>query len=321
MHYYSFDVMGSVAFGHSFDMLTSGKTHSALQQLIDAMRPLGLLTPVPWMFCLLAGLPWLGPEKTPFGKLSIESVAERRKKVLDEPDVMSYLIAEADKAVTPKEKDEATRLLGCESRLIIVAGSDTTASTLTFAFYQLAKNPSLIQNLRTELDPLRQANGDFNLKDLEKAEYLNGVINETLRLHPAVPSGVLRMTPKEGITVGGTYIPGHVTVVTPSWTMGRRADCWVKPLEFLPERWAPDSPLILRKDVFAPFSLGWSSCVGKQLALMELRAVLAYLVCNLDIKMAEGESGERLVEESKDYFTLTLAEFDCVFEERKGVGA
>jgi cytochrome P450 len=100
--------------------------------------------------------------------------------------------------------------------------SDTTASTLTYAFYHLAKDNTLVGKLRAELNPMRRSDGQFNVKDLQLAEFLNGIVNETLRLHPPVPSGVLRLTPPEGIMIGKTFIPGNTTVATPNYTIGRR---------------------------------------------------------------------------------------------------
>lgn len=103
--------------------------------------------------------------------------------------------------------------------------SDTTAAALTYTFYRLAKDTFQQDKLRKELEPLREADGDFSFKSLQGADHLNGVINEALRLHPAVPSGVHRLTPREGITIGKTFIPGGTTVVAPSYTMGRRECC------------------------------------------------------------------------------------------------
>jgi cytochrome P450 len=60
------------------------------------------------------------------------------------------------------------------------------------------------------------------VRNIQDAVYLNGVINEALRLHPPVPSGVLRQTPLEGLMLNGVFIPGDIIVSSPSWTMGRR---------------------------------------------------------------------------------------------------
>ena len=132
---------------------------------------------------------------------------------------------------------------------------------------------------------------------------------------------------------------------------------WKQPLEFLPERWAADSDLIINKSAFAPFSVGMSSfpslpfslsrffsllsyhrtspsppiqptsltylvhsgrygCIGKNLALMELRTVCALLVSKFDASFAPGEDGTRLLEKSEDYFTIGLESLMLQFKAR-----
>ena len=110
-----------------------------------------------------------------------------------------------------------------DARLIIVAGSDTTAATLTYLMYHLAKSPHIVTKLREELRELNYVPGsETELHDTQDAKYLNGAINEALRLHPAVPSGLLRLTPPEGINIEGTFSPGGVTISSPLYSMGRR---------------------------------------------------------------------------------------------------
>lgn len=95
--------------------------------------------------------------------------------------------------------------------------SDTTAATLTTMFFHLARDQSLTKKLQEELDAL----ADLSYDKLSSAQLLNAVINETLRLHPAVPSGTQRLTPPQGITIGNTYIPGEVMVSIPVHTLFR----------------------------------------------------------------------------------------------------
>lgn len=131
---------------------------------------------------------------------------------------MSWLL-EAD-PITNDPFKEHMWLVG-DARLIIVAGSDTTAATLTHMFYHIARDPIIAARLREEVKPLVAEDGSFDIKALANADYLNGVINETLRLHPPVPSGLSRLTPPEGITIGKTRVPGDTIVSVPLWTAGR----------------------------------------------------------------------------------------------------
>ena len=89
---------------------------------------------------------------------------------------------------------------------------------MVFLFYHLAAAPTEITKLRTELQALTSFSDN---RQLTSMAHLNGVINETLRLHPPIPSGGLRDTPPEGLEIDGTYIPGGVTVLLPAYSLGR----------------------------------------------------------------------------------------------------
>lgn len=107
-----------------------------------------------------------------------------------------------------------------DSRLIIVAGSDTTAATMTFLFYELARKPEEVKKLREELKPLT-TKPDWTDMDIRNAAHLNGAINESLRLHPPVPSGVERLVPEGGVQVGDVYLPGNTQFWMPQYVIGR----------------------------------------------------------------------------------------------------
>ena len=126
---------------------------------------------------------------------------------------MSWLIEAENGHTDPIVSD--LRWLSGDTRLVIVAGSDTTSSALTHIFYHLASK------LRAELDPIYTPGLETEVRDIQDAKYLNGVINEALRLHPLVPSGLLSQTPPEGAMVGNSFIPGGITVSAPTWSMGR----------------------------------------------------------------------------------------------------
>jgi cytochrome P450 len=108
-----------------------------------------------------------------------------------------------------------------DSIALIIAGSDTVAYTMVYITYYLAKYPEEVEKLRQE----QAREGVTDLHDFRKLQalpHLNGVINEVLRLHPAVPTGGLRETPAEGIEIGGKWVPGNTLICAPRWTISRR---------------------------------------------------------------------------------------------------
>ena len=104
--------------------------------------------------------------------------------------------------------------------------SDTSASTLTLIFYELARHPDQMERLRQELLEHLSSSGEVQHRDLQYLDYLNGVIFETLRLYPPVPTAPYRKTPPEGIKVGDTYVPGNATVFCPQYIIGRSKDIY-----------------------------------------------------------------------------------------------
>lgn len=89
-------------------------------------------------------------------------------------------------------------------------------------------------------------------------------------------------------------------------------------LEFIPERWTVEkAEMVKDKRAYAPFSLGTYGCVGKNLAMMELRMAIARIALSFDIAFAEGETGRKLDEETKDTFTLTIPSMFVTLTERR----
>ena len=216
-NYWSFDVMGDFAFGKSFNMLKTGKNHYAIDWLERSMLLLGLCSPIPWAMPVGAIAPVVGTSFRRFIRWCNEQVDERRDMKTTVPDITSWLL----KAARDRNDAEATKWLHGDSRLLVVAGSDTVAIVLTYIFYYLAKDPTHIRKIRKELDPLMRSDEPFNVQVTLNAKHLNGVINEALRLHPPTPSGGFRTSPPQGLTVDGVFIPGGVNLNVPVYALGR----------------------------------------------------------------------------------------------------
>jgi cytochrome P450 len=113
-----------------------------------------------------------------------------------------------------------------EAQAYIVAGSDTTAVTLTYLVYNVCKHESVRQKLLEELTSLPE---DFRDADLRKLRYLDQVITETLRLNAPVASRLPRAVPPEGARLAGYDIQGGITVSTQAYTLHRLKDIFEDP--------------------------------------------------------------------------------------------
>lgn len=180
----------------------------------------GCLTSAPWLIQLSTLIP---RRLNRLGALTVyaeEAMRARRSGPRPaEPDVMSHLL---DAGAFYKDGVRNDKLLTGDARLLIVAGSDTTASTLVYAFWHIAGDEQVARQIRDELvrNGIR-GDKDVSVTGLQGLEYLNSVINETLRLHPPTPGGVYRHTPAEGVVVDGKRLPGGVKIVGPMHTIQR----------------------------------------------------------------------------------------------------
>jgi cytochrome P450 family 628 len=137
----------------------------------------------------------------------------------DRPDIFSHLVD--DDVRKTRDPVIGKGMLTRDTQLVVIAGSDTTSATLTNVFYRLAKHPEKLRILQKEIDPLFAPGEEFSYELITDLPYLEGIINEALRLHPPVPSGLQRMTPKEGVTIAGTYIPGDTVLTVPTHILHR----------------------------------------------------------------------------------------------------
>ncbi|KKK19690.1 hypothetical protein AOCH_000841 [Aspergillus ochraceoroseus] len=313
---YSFDVMGDLSFGQGFESLEKGEAHWAIKLLNGTMGSLGLMLPA-WLFLLVAAIPGLLSDFWQFLDFCGKRIMERLENEPEIPDISSPLIAPVKgRKISEQEKD----LLYGDSRLVIIAGSDTTSGTLSTIFYELVRHPEEFQKLRAELAPYldnEEPDGEFLHSKIVHLKHLNGVINEALRLYPAVPSALQRKVPPEGIVIDGVHIPGGTHVYCPLYAMARSNLCYEKPCEFIPERWYKYPELVKDKRAFAPFNIGPYNCIGRPLALMNIRTTVARLVMEFDVELAPGEDGSRFLGKAKDNFVLYYGELNLAFTHRK----
>ena len=157
-----------------------------------------------------------------------------------------------------------------------------------------------------EVTGAMSSEGPPNWSKLTKLPLLDGILQETLRMHPPVPQGMTRNTPKEGAQIGDVFVPPDVIVSVPTWSVQRDERYFEKSNEWIPERWFSKPDLIKDNRAQIPFSVGPFNCAGKYFAIMEAKVFIAKVVTAFDIELAPGEDGTNLLTNSKDYMTMWL---------------
>ncbi|KAI1351961.1 cytochrome P450 [Xylaria sp. FL0043] len=312
--WFAFDVMGEFAFSRSFQMLQDRKWHSKIRLLVDGMSASAYVTPVPWLAQLGKNIrPRMSLVKDWDSMLQwcSECMDERREMKGEYPDLSHWLI-NAYMEDGCRHTDLAW--LNGDAVTLIVAGSGTVSVVLTFAFYHLAKDSSQQEKLYNEIK-------DVDVGDraqLQNCTHLTAFINEALRLYPPVPTGGNRVTPPGGVTINDMYIPGGVTIVAPKYSIHRLESSYKSAEHFIPERWTTKPDLVKNNKGFAPFSLGRYGCIGKTLAMTEMRLVITILLKKFRIEFQESDSGETLFAELKDNFTFDPGSLHLKFIMRGG---
>ncbi|KAF2650048.1 monooxygenase [Lophiostoma macrostomum CBS 122681] len=327
----AFDIMGEVGYGQDFGGIDTGKEHPAAKAIHDHMTILSVVGTVPWLLYLLQFIPGASKGYAPFFKWSTGQIQGKKATWNPEKepkDIASWLI----KAVMEKDVSASptTASLNDDGRLIIIAGSDTSASANACTLYYLASNPHILAKLQSRLDAA-MPNGpqDWSYDSVASINYLDDVIKESLRLKPPVITGGYRVTPPEGLQVDEVYIPGDVNVIVPIQLIHTDKKYWKKPLDYIPERWGErKEELGTDETLFMPFSQGLTNlkaigvykCVGDKMAMISMRIAISSIVQQFDLRLASGETGEAFDKERKDAFTTVLKPLQLLFVPRKKFG-
>ncbi|PYH75080.1 cytochrome P450 [Aspergillus vadensis CBS 113365] len=266
------DVTGALVFSESFGMTESGQKSKYIEELEFVNKARALRLEIYGLYCALRTftLGYFDPLTRAdqyIEKRTAEVVQRASERQLVKANIFAGLKGE-------KSSDEtmADREVLLESIMLIVAGSGTTAVTMTFLTWAVMANPEIQSRLEEEVATLSEG---FTDSELEAQPYLNAVINEALRLYGAAPFGLPRIVPATGFSVCGHRIPGGAIVTTQSFSLHRDGNVWAEPDQFIPERWLEKQQH--PEAIFAPFGGGSRTCIGLHMAQMELRLATALL--------------------------------------------
>eukprot|EP00929_Paragymnodinium_shiwhaense_P108129 TRINITY_DN74446_c0_g1_i1.p1 TRINITY_DN74446_c0_g1~~TRINITY_DN74446_c0_g1_i1.p1 ORF type:complete len:560 (+),score=132.88 TRINITY_DN74446_c0_g1_i1:68-1747(+) len=167
----------------------------------------------------------------------------------------------------------------------LIAGRDTTAQALSWTIFLLTQNPDVEAKARKEILSVCGANGP-SYDDMGSLPYLNAVLHEALRLKPSVPLDT-KIAVKDDVWPDGSVIPRTTMVVYNIYGMGRDEQLWGPDArEFKPERW-----LAMKEPpsnyAYPVFNAGPRECLGRRLAIVEMKACLAMLLPAMTFKLAK----------------------------------
>ncbi|MQT15183.1 cytochrome P450 [Segnochrobactrum spirostomi] len=170
-----------------------------------------------------------------------------------------------------------------EAATIFMAGHETTATTLAWAWYLLDNAPWVRSAMLTEIDTVC---GDRTptLEDLPRLDWCKSVIQETLRLYPPVP--LLPRQARDADRIGAVDVEKGALVMIAPWLLHRARDLWDRPNHFLPERFLNDARI--EPYTFIPFSVGPRICAGLNFGLSEAILCLAILAQRFSIRVRPG---------------------------------
>uniref|UniRef100_A0A3B3CRR5 Cytochrome P450 3A n=1 Tax=Oryzias melastigma TaxID=30732 RepID=A0A3B3CRR5_ORYME len=299
---YSMDVVTSTAFSVDIDSLNNPSDPFVTN--IKKMLKFDFLNP---LFLIVAFFPFLGPimEKMEFSffpasafdfffsalqKIKSDHKNNKQKSRIDFLQLMidsqkNNQNGQLDKGNEnthdlPTQLNITDNLIDHEilsqSMIFIFAGYETTSSSLTFLAYNLATNPEVMKKLQKEIDATFPNKAPIQYVPLMEMEYLDCVVNESLRLFPIAAR--LERVAKATVEINGLLIPKDMTVMIPTWPIHRDPEIWPEPEEFKPERFSKENKEKIDPYTYMPFGVGPRNCIGMRFALVSMKLALVEIL-------------------------------------------
>ena len=306
-NYLAFDIIGDLAFGGPFGMLEHErdvaeirKTPSSPPTFAPAIEVLNRRGEVSGT---LGCMPWLKPYAKHFpdsffskgveavenlAGIAIARVSQRLEHPSDRVDLLARLMEGKDANGEKLGRAELT----AEALTQLIAGSDTTSNTSCAILYYAVRTPGVAEKLQRELDA-NLGPGVPSYDQVKDLPYVQSVINETMRIHSTSSLGLPRLVP--GVTpdnpnpkpveiLGYSFPPGTALSV-PAYTIHHSKEIWGSDADsFVPDRWDEGRVTEKQKNAFIPFSHGPRACVGRNVAEMELKVIVATVFRNFDVR-------------------------------------
>ena len=197
------------------------------------------------------------------GKVILEIINRKRKDSVPATDALGVMMQARDPQSGEPMPD---RQIIDETLTLIVAGHETTASTLNWNWYLISQHPAVEQRLANELETLTPS---FEFDDLPKFPYPRQIIEETMRLYPAGWSMSRKALGDDWL--GNYFVPAGTEIYLPPYFIQRHPELWEEPDRFNPDRFRPENSKYRHRMAMIPFSAGPRNCIGAHFARIEMQ--------------------------------------------------
>ncbi|KAF8543692.1 cytochrome P450 [Trichophaea hybrida] len=282
----AWDIIGDLAFGDPFGSLKDAETHFWVAVMLDMTKAFAYFS----MWVKYIGNSWWGrvlkrmlvpkrlvKNRKRHRQYSHDKLAKRLAMETTRKDFLTNII---------NEEDVKHETLDAHASILVTAGSGTIATFLSGVTYYLCRTPHAYKKLTEEIRSTFSSYNDITGQTAARCKYLGAVIEEGLRLYPPVPIGMGRLSPGE--IVDGVFIPEGFEVFTSAWAASRSECNFHRPHDFLPERWL-DKDCTDTLEASMPFHLGSRVCLGRNLAYLEMRLILAKIMWTYDMELKDNK--------------------------------
>lgn len=309
---YTMEVILATGFGHKVDLI-NGNTDEltkASESVFEAMRKgnaepiVALLSNFPFLWSVLRAIAMRTQNAASYALFEdkIAELVEKRLEDIRQNEEIHYdllqMLIEAKADSDDEDEQSAIKNKNTLSDIevasiatsFLLAGHETARSTLAFIFYLLAVNPTVQEKLFKEIDQFYSRNPGSTLFEVaQSVEYVDMVVQESLRMYPAAPIAA-RKTAKN-VEINGQIFPKGCAVVLPIMAIHYSPEHWSEPTLFRPERFSKEEKEERHPLAHMPFGYGPRSCIGMKLALMETKMALTALI--REYKFLEGPDTEK----------------------------
>lgn len=298
---YAFDVIGDITFANRFGFLDMGEDKGGVFQAIDTRGAYSTFTGIfPWIHKVFFA--WL-PKTGGYGyvlEYTKSQIAKRQTELKNPnnsgndgpPDIMTKILSVHE--TIPEKMTPLDIVTMCQSN--IGAGSDTTSISLSSIFYHLIQHPATMHKLQHEIDSAYAAGKVSDLitfKEAQDLPYLQAVIKEGLRIHPATGLGLQRTVPSPGSHIAGHFFPAGSTIGINAWVAHQNTSIYgLDASSWRPERWIEFEEQGRTGEVekyFLAFGLGSRTCFGKNISLLEMSKLVPFVLRKFDFQLATEE--------------------------------